>query len=225
LFFADSVLTSQQLAEVLSFLSGDTLRGIFASAHCLPAEKCETYPSAFIIQTSSNGKEVAPPPDAAAAASVKKLENSNERHWVLTFFPNEECCFFFCSFGFSPVFYGLEEFVLRNANCYRYNSTRFQSFNSVMCGLFCSTILFFLISNFKFENVLNLLSPKDYIHNDNFCRSVYAHMLHDATPKYKAILKAQLHRGQGKPDCEENDENCHVCQFVQRYPNRKMYGF
>jgi len=78
------------------------------------------------------------------AALVLNNKNSNEEgeHWLAMYFNKHGKCTFFDSYGLSPTFYNLKNYLTKTSKGkFNYNMKRVQG-KSEYCGLYC---IFFLI--------------------------------------------------------------------------------
>ena len=58
-------------------------------------------------------------------------------HWIAAYFNKNRTCEFFDSYGNSPAFFELSNYLKHNSTSIFYNKTRLQSYSSENCGYFC----------------------------------------------------------------------------------------
>ena len=118
---------------------------------CFPIDKLPlkiTYPCCFIVNNQKS--------------------NENGEHWVSIFYESNKTAVFFDSFGLSPKYYNLENYITSTSKSFSYNKIQLQSIFSSYCGYYC--ILFLL---FKARNKsLNFIQKKfrDPISNDTLIK-------------------------------------------------------
>lgn len=91
--------------------------------------------------------------------------NKEGQHWIAIYFDKNRKCEFFDSFGKSPHFYGVNNYLRNNSKTININRKIIQSNISEYCGLYC---IFFLIFKLKGRSMTfyNNLFKKNPIEND-----------------------------------------------------------
>ena len=100
---------------------------------------------------------------------ILNTQNSNQRgeHWLTLFYDVKGHCSFFDSFGNSPQYFNLLDFIKKTSNTYDFNDFKIQNF-STYCGIYC---IFFIYcknlgySTLKIKNLFKAIK-KRYISVD-----------------------------------------------------------
>ncbi len=105
----------------------------------------------------------------------KKSSHAGE-HWLAIYYFKNKRAQFFDSFGHSPAFYNLEEYLKRTSTNYSYNTTTVQSINSNYCGLY---VVLFLIFKARRRSLKYFLKQfKNSEKNDTlFSNLLYKHFI------------------------------------------------
>jgi hypothetical protein len=115
-------------------------------------------------------------------------------HWVCIYISSTARCAFFDSLGKTPMYYSfyLQQYIRDIDNNYWYNTNRFQSLTSAVCGQYCIFFLFHLSLNYIDPSKLILRRfSKDHIVNDTivskFVQALFVTypLLSLCTPSYK----------------------------------------
>jgi len=80
--------------------------------------------------------------------------NKPGQHWLAFYYDNKGNCYFFDSYGRSPLYYNFENYIKKTAKSCYYSNNRIQGY-SYICGLYC---IFFLL--FKARNKEKLFFSK-----------------------------------------------------------------
>lgn len=83
--------------------------------------------------------------------------NQAGEHWVAIYFDENKNGVFFDSFGQSPKFYGIDNYLNYHVKSYSYNKKRVQSFWSKNCGYYCILFLLLKCRNKTLDNYLDYL--------------------------------------------------------------------
>jgi hypothetical protein len=69
---------------------------------------------------------------------ILNTQNSNQRgeHWLGLFYDVNGHCSFFDSYGNSPQYFNLLDFIKKTSNSYDFNNLKIQNF-STYCGIYC----------------------------------------------------------------------------------------
>ena len=105
----------------------------------------DSYPSCLIMNNQSSLQE--------------------GEHWVAIYFNKIGVCEFFDSFGKSPSFYGIMDYLKKYSKNVKYNKQIIQSNLSSYCGLYCVFFLIFKLKGFSMKYYQSLLK-KNPISND-----------------------------------------------------------
>lgn len=110
------------------------------------------------------------PEQNTSRAYIVNTHNANQpgEHWVMLFF-KENKAIYFDSYGLPPLKEHIQPFLEKNARSYTYNQVRYQSGNSVMCGVYCIFALDTLAQGKDLDSVLTRTfqyEPKYYNQND-----------------------------------------------------------
>lgn len=109
--------------------TNQTFLGVFARDE-LP--QINRYPSCFIINTQKR--------------------NHPGEHWLAFYIDSNKICDFFDSFGNSPKFFKLEQYIKKYSNGVVYNQKQIQSWKSQNCGFYCLLFLILRSSGYNMEN-------------------------------------------------------------------------
>ena len=144
LIISDTKMNTLQLQKILEYYAKDKsfFYGVF------PIDKLpsiESYPSCLIMNNQS---------------SKQKGE-----HWLSIYFNKHGHCEFFDSFGKSPAFYGVLQYLKKYSTRIVYNRSMIQSNVSEYCGLYCVFFLIFKIKGHSMKFYKNLFK-KNPISND-----------------------------------------------------------
>ena len=86
-------------------------------------------------------------------------------HWIAFYFDKQKKCEFFDSFGNSPNYYNLGNYLKKVSNGYKsFNKKKLQSDNSSFCGYYCILFLLFKARCFSLKKFLSYF--KDSNSND-----------------------------------------------------------
>lgn len=72
-----------------------------------------------------------------------KPDNHEGQHWLAIYFDKNKTAEFFDSFGNSPTYYNIHNYLINNSKQIKYNTIRLQSYTSYYCGLYCCFYLFY----------------------------------------------------------------------------------
>jgi len=86
-----------------------------------------SYPSSFIINT-------------------KPRINEGE-HWLALFYDKNKVCYFFDSYGFSPNYHRLTNYIRTTSAKFNYNKNVLQEMGSTVCGEYCIMFLYYISRN------------------------------------------------------------------------------
>ena len=75
-------------------------------------------------------------------------------HWVAYFFPSEDKCIFFDSYGLGPCVPSLKQFIDRNAKTYIHNKIPIQGKHTRVNGEYCIFFSVHIAKDIPFEKVL-----------------------------------------------------------------------
>ena len=89
--------------------------------------------------------------------------NKPGEHWLAFYFSKNKECYFFDSYGLSPKFYNLENYIIFSSSSYTFNKKRIQGYSSY-CGFYCLLFLLFKIRN-RHKSFFNYFSNV-YSNND-----------------------------------------------------------
>ena len=87
------------------------------------------------------------------------------QHWLAFYYDKKGICYFFDSYGRSPIYYKFREYIENTSNKCIYNKQRIQG-QSHFCGLYCIFFLLFKVRNK--ERIFFNKFTKNYAKNDNF---------------------------------------------------------
>ena len=76
------------------------------------------------------------------------------KHWVAYFFPGDDKCMFFDSYGLGPSLPSLKQFIYRNAKTYIHNKLPIQGKNTKVNGEYCIYFAVHMAKGVPFEEVL-----------------------------------------------------------------------
>lgn len=91
-------------------------------------------------------------------------------HWIAAYFNKNRTCEFFDSYGNSPAFFELSNYLKHNSTSIFYNKTRLQSYSSENCGYFCILFLIFKSRNFSLDYFLKNFREPNL--NDNMINNL-----------------------------------------------------
>ncbi len=117
--------------------------------HVLPRDMLPpsvNYPSAYVVNTQG-----------------KKHPGE---HWLAYYYNEDGNCDFFDSFGFSPILYGLTDFLDKTSIKWKYNENQIQSLTSEFCGYYCVYFILLRSRNIPLETILKLFDTKHFFKND-----------------------------------------------------------
>ena len=124
--------------------------GVFARDE-LPEEL--TYPCCFVLNTQNRSEK--------------------GEHWLAFCYNSKRICYFFDSYGLSPYYYNLNNYVANSSDNFIWNMRRIQG-DSNYCGFYCIFYLIFACrNNLKtFYNKFNLeLNKNDFIITNELFRN------------------------------------------------------
>ena len=104
-----------------------------------------TYPCCFVLNTQNRSE--------------------HGEHWLAFLYNSKRICYFFDSYGLSPYFYNLNNYVENSSNNVVWNMRRLQG-ESNYCGFYCILFLIYACRNKlgTFFNKFNLkLNENDFI--------------------------------------------------------------
>ncbi len=84
----------------------------------------ESYPASFIINT-------------------KPRSNEGE-HWLALYFNEKKFCYFFDSYGLSPSYHKLVNYINSYSVDFNYNMKSLQEIGSLVCGEYCIMFLYYI---------------------------------------------------------------------------------
>ena len=146
------ILKTTQIYEELK--KDEYSRKIFQNVlpfDCLPINP--PYPSANVINTDPLGKP--------------------GNHLLSIFYDAKGKCCFFDSFGKSPAFYGLENYIFNTATSLEFNQIQLQSINSNTCGYYCIYFILLKSRNFELCDIINLFQKQNFNINDFLIKNIY----------------------------------------------------
>lgn len=85
------------------------------------------YPASFIVNT--------------------KPRNNEGEHWLALYFNQKKFCYFFDSYGFSPSYHKLLNYIKYYSIELNYNMKALQEMGSIVCGEYCIMFLFYITRN------------------------------------------------------------------------------
>jgi hypothetical protein len=137
-------MNTLQLQKILEFYSNNKkiYFGIF-SIDKLPI--IDKFPSCLIMNNQTSREE--------------------GQHWVAIYFNKRKKCEFFDSFGKSPRFYGIMDYLQKYSTGIKYSKRVVQSNVSPYCGLYCVFFLIFKIKGRSME-YYEMLFKKNPLAND-----------------------------------------------------------
>ena len=99
-------------------------------------------------------------------------QNSYEsgEHWLAIFFHKNKVAEFFDSFGNSPCYYNLGNYLDSHSKRFTFNKTPLQSFTSLYCGLYCIFYLILKAKGRSLNYIINLF--KTPYQNDKLFKSL-----------------------------------------------------
>lgn len=110
-------------------------KGVYARDN-LP--KLINFPACFIINTHN--------------------ANQGGEHWLAFYYDEKGNAEFFDSYGNHPSFFELESYLNNTSKNWTWNKKQLQSFNSPLCGYYCSLYLLYKNLNYSLEYFLNKFS-------------------------------------------------------------------
>jgi hypothetical protein len=72
--------------------------------------------------------------------------NKDGEHWLAVYFDSINLCYFFDSYGQSPCYYGVTNYLKKYSSLINYNQKRIQG-DSEYCGLYSILFIFFAVRN------------------------------------------------------------------------------
>ena len=127
-------LTTKDLLGILSSRI-QHFKGVFARDK-LPQKL--NFPSCFIINTQNS-------------------DQSGE-HWLAFYYDEKGNAEFFDSYGNHPSYFDLESYLNNTSKNWTWNKKQLQSFNSPLCGYYCSLYLLYKNLNFDLQYFLKKFS-------------------------------------------------------------------
>ena len=121
-------LNTRQLLELIQ--SDEKARKDFLGV--FPLDKIPNrlkYPCSFIVNTDPSSKP--------------------GQHWLAFYFKKDRHCIFFDSYGNSPEFFKLKNFIFKHSTSFSFNSKILQSNISSLCGYYCCLFILFISRGFK----------------------------------------------------------------------------
>lgn len=98
---------------------------------------------------------------------IVNTDNQNEpgEHWLAIYYDEKQHATFFDPYGLEPSLYGFETYLNNTSKSWTYNSTRIQSYFSLLCGQIC-VFFIYLMSKKLSLNYISRLFTKDYEKNE-----------------------------------------------------------
>ena len=100
------------------------------------------YPCSFVLNTDSS--------------------KGPGKHWLAIYYDHAGHATFFDSFGFPPVYYGLENYLDKTAIKWSHNSVKIQHLLTSTCGYYAVYFILLKSRDFDLKEILS------YFHSDNF---------------------------------------------------------
>jgi hypothetical protein len=102
------------------------------------------------------------------AAYVINTQGSQQRgeHWLAVFYEQSGYCSFFDSYGMSPSFYNLREFVFKTSHGFEHNMQQLQGLSSNVCGNYCVYFIMLKARGFSMKEILHLFDKENFLMND-----------------------------------------------------------
>lgn len=94
-------------------------------------------------------------------------------HWLGLYFDENKKCDFFDSFGFSPAFYGLYNYINKFSFNLDFNKNQLQDYESDSCGYYCIFFILLRSRHFSLNDVVDVFSKKDFSLNDFRVENIY----------------------------------------------------
>jgi hypothetical protein len=104
------------------------------------------YPSAFVINTHNHDEP--------------------GEHWLALYYDTNGFCSFFDSYGNPPKHFGLENFIKKTSQGFKYNETQIQGLTSSTCGYYCIYFILLKSRGFELVDIVNQFSNFNYKIND-----------------------------------------------------------
>jgi len=110
-----------------------------------------SYPCCFILNTADRSHE--------------------GMHWLAFYYDAQKTCNFFDSYGNSPNYFGLDDYIDKYSNGLIYNKKKIQSVNSDYCGYYCVLFLILRCNGYTMEKFCNFFY-NDSIKNDRMIKNL-----------------------------------------------------
>ena len=96
------------------------------------------------------------------AALIFNTDNSDEpgSHWIAIYFGRNRKAEFFDSFGNSPSFYDLNQYLEQNSTSFVYNNTQIQGYNSNYCGLYALLYIYLRNRGNNLQKIINFFKSR-----------------------------------------------------------------
>lgn len=105
-----------------------------------------SYPCSFVVNTHSSKQP--------------------GEHWLAIHYDESGKCTFFDSFGLSPLYYKLDDFIKKTSTSWEHNEQQIQSISSNKCGYYCIYFILLMSRNLSLNEILSLFCKKDFDFND-----------------------------------------------------------
>jgi hypothetical protein len=76
-------------------------------------------------------------------------------HWLAFYFDHDKKLDFFDSYGNSPSFFKLDQYINHNSSSTNYNTIQLQSFHSRLCGFYCVLFILYRSRGFTMNQFLD----------------------------------------------------------------------
>ena len=94
-------------------------------------------------------------------------ENKGQ-HWLAMHYDTNKYCTFFDSYGNSPKFYKLDNYIKQTSSDYEWNRQQIQDPFSVVCGHYCIFFILMKSRGFELNEINNLFFKNNFNINDYF---------------------------------------------------------